>query len=719
VTTQQPVQPPSPWIRVVAALGAVAVVGASIVLSNSTPAAAAGLEAFASCDDLRAHLETATAELDAPTTTMQAADVPSERAAAYGAESADGDQSGGTNTQVAGIDELDIVEVLTDGRVLAARQDRIALIDASGTQILASLDTTWPTQITFDDERATLWAVGSDGQTTTLTRAVVDGDSFTAVSHWELAGRLVDLRRDGGRVHLVAVDDDFGIMPMAVEDLGGTRIEGQTTVPGAQATLPFAGTSPVACDQVLHSPLPGGPATTLVASFDATGELAPVAATEIVGAGDNVLVTDTALYVSTPSFDGNEQVTGIHRFSLDGLTHTGSGSVTGRLLNQFSLDEHAGHLRAAVTVGDGMFVRGPIPVEGDFGVATGGAATQDQASAAATAPPEPPVTETTVPEPPTTEPTPTTGPTTTTEPTTTTTIEPTTTTAEPTTTTVEPTTTIAPPVVDPNGALNEIVTFDLDGTLDIVGRSPRFGHAGETLQGIRFDGDIAYAVTFLQTDPLYVIDLSQPTSPVVLGQIEIPGFSAYLHPISATQVIGFGPGGDGQILARLFDITDPSAPQLLDTTGIGEDSPIVYDHHALRSDGDRLLVASNRYISVPPARCSSVTGTDADLNELYRQMDDLYRQLAEQQSQPPDAVPPEIQALQTRIDALAECLYPSSYPQAQIVVLTPSGASLQARSIGTDASDAQRILPVGDGYLVVGSELTRVDGNGATQTVLT
>lgn len=59
-----------------------------------------------------------------------------------------------------------------------------------------------------------------------------------------------------------------------------------------------------------------------------------------------------------------------------------------------------------------------------------------------------------------------------------------------------------PPITVPGAPLNEIVTFDLDGALDVVGRSARFGHPGETLQGIRFDGDIAYAVTFLQTDPL-------------------------------------------------------------------------------------------------------------------------------------------------------------------------------------------------------------------------
>jgi hypothetical protein len=52
------------------------------------------------------------------------------------------------------------------------------------------------------------------------------------------------------------------------------------------------------------------------------------------------------------------------------------------------------------------------------------------------------------------------------------------------------------------------------------------------------------------------------------------------------------------------------------------------------------------------------------------------------------------------------------------VLLTPDGSSLQVRTIQTDASDAQRILPLTDGYLVVGSELTKVDTSGAVQTIL-
>jgi uncharacterized secreted protein with C-terminal beta-propeller domain len=658
---------------VLAAAGAATLIGASIVLSTS-PVAAEGLEAFESCDDLQAHLDTAARDLTfggddsvgggAPATSFAEAAAP--LAPTGGDRTAAQDGGGGTNTQVEGIDELDIVEVLGDGRMLAAREDRIVLIDAAGERIVATLDVQGPSQLTFDDERATLWAVSSDGRSTTLTRSVLDGSTFTGTSTWTVEGRLVDLRRNADRVHLVAVDDDLQYL----EDTG---VGGD---PAVDAALPFAGTSPVPCDQVLHSPLPGGPATTLVASFSATGELAPVAATEVVGAGDNVLVTDTALYVSTPSFDAEQVVTGIHRFDLGDLRLTGSGSVEGRLLNQFSLDEHDGHLRAAVTIGDGGFIGRPMPVEGDGGI--GVAEPADTVSEEAPVPPDAAVVDEPVPEP--------------------------------------PPTVIEEPVPAPTAPLNEVVTFDLDGSLDIVGRSARFGHPGETLHGIRFAGDIAYAVTFLQTDPLYVIDLSEAAFPRVLGEIEIPGFSAYLHPISDTQVIGFGPDGEGRTVARLFDISDPTAPQLLDTVTIAADSPITYDHHALRADGERLLIAANDYVSQRPDRCGPIEADQAELDDLYRQLEEQYRTLEGEKAV--EEIPPAIRALEERIGPLSECVYPGAFPQARIVTLTPAGGSLGLASVETGASDAQRVLPLGDGYLIVGTEITRVDLAGDTQGIL-
>lgn len=84
----------------------------------------------------------------------------------------------------------------------------------------------------------------------------------------------------------------------------------------------------------------------------------------MVGAGSLAHVTAGAAYVATPTWDEStgDQSTGLHRFDLATLTHTGSGLVAGSLLNDFSLSEHDGFLRVAVTVGNGGFGR-PIPLE--------------------------------------------------------------------------------------------------------------------------------------------------------------------------------------------------------------------------------------------------------------------------------------------------------------------------------------------------------------------
>ncbi|MGV3758071.1 MAG: beta-propeller domain-containing protein [Actinomycetota bacterium] len=716
---------PSPGLRVLAAAGAVVLLAGAIVLSHSDEASAAGLEAFGSCAELEQHLSDAADRSFAGDGFAVEEDMAASGDAASGApttaagEMEAAGRDDGTNVQVVGVDELDVVELLADGRSLVARQDEVLLVAADGRSVLDRLAVAPGPQLTFDDERGVLWVVGAqDWQATTLLRVTVSDDAFGAPATWSVAGRLVDLRRAGATVHLVAVDDDVVPLPEPLP------VEPGAASPGAaeDAALPFAGTSPVPCDEVLHSPLPGGPATTLVTRFTAEGELAPTAATEIVGAGDNVLVTDTAVYVSTPVFDGDRSLTGIHRFDAGSLALTGSGSVEGRLLNQFALDEHAGHLRAAVTIGDGFFVGGPMPVD-DVVVdvaeeravdAEGGQAGGDAEELSIAGAPAQDTTETTAP----TEPDPTEPTTSTTEPTTSTTEASTTTTTAPTTTTEATTTTDAPPTIPPQpDALNEIVVFDLEGSLDVVGRSPRFGHPGETLHGIRFAGEVAYAVTFLQTDPFYVVDLSDPLAPAVLGELEIPGFSAYLHPISPTEVVGFGPGPEGGVLARLFDVSDPATPRLLDTVRIADDSPVVYDHHALRADGGRLLVAANDWVGEPPARCADVTVSEADLDRLWRQLDTAYAELEREGG---GALPPEIAELERQVSALTECVYPNGSPRARIVTLDPGAGRLGVTTTRTDASEAQRILPLDDGaYLVVGQDVTRVSASGSIEATLT
>lgn len=104
-----------------------------------------------------------------------------------------------------------------------------------------------------------------------------------------------------------------------------------------------------------------------------------------------------------------------------------------------------------------------------------------------------------------------------------------------------------------------------DGALTPVGAVSGLGR-GQTIHSVRFLGDVGYVVTFEQTDPLYTIDLSDPTAPRVAGELEIPGYSAYLHPIGDGRLIGVGQDAteDGQLLGTqvaLFDVRDPGAPR--------------------------------------------------------------------------------------------------------------------------------------------------------------
>ncbi|CAA0078828.1 Uncharacterised protein [BD1-7 clade bacterium] len=95
----------------------------------------------------------------------------------------------------------------------------------------------------------------------------------------------------------------------------------------------------------------------------------------------------------------------------------------------------------------------------------------------------------------------------------------------------------------------------------------RIGKPNERIQGIRFAGDRAYVVTFERSDPLYVLDLKDPASPFVAGELEIPGFSSYLYPVDEDWLIGFGSTDQfsSGFKISLYDIRDYTAPKEIQT----------------------------------------------------------------------------------------------------------------------------------------------------------
>ena len=115
---------------------------------------------------------------------------------------------------------------------------------------------------------------------------------------------------------------------------------------------------------------------------------------------------------------------------------------------------------------------------------------------------------------------------------------------------------------------------------------------GERIHSVRFIGDRGYVSTFRQVDPLFVIDLSRPTVPRVVGQLKIPGFSSYLHPLDDGRLLGIGRDVDpvtGEVLGlqlSIFDVSDAANPLRTATytfpgNGWGSWSAALWDHHAL------------------------------------------------------------------------------------------------------------------------------------------
>ncbi|NND91492.1 MAG: hypothetical protein HKN42_11575 [Granulosicoccus sp.] len=152
--------------------------------------------------------------------------------------------------------------------------------------------------------------------------------------------------------------------------------------------------------------------------------------------------------------------------------------------------------------------------------------------------------------------------------------------------------------------LLSVLKADGSGALVTVSSLPNenqpgfIGKPGEQLYASRFLGDRAYLVTFRQTDPLYVIDLADPARPFIAGELQIEGYSDYLHPIGPDTLLGIGKDavpapdsiGDGRgalvqgVKLSLFDVSDASSPREIQSVLIGQrgtDARALSDHRAI------------------------------------------------------------------------------------------------------------------------------------------
>ena len=433
--------------------------------------------------------------------------------------------SSGTNVQEVGVDEADIVKT-AGSRIFAVAGSRLHAVHADGPRLIGSLE---------------LPGYGHE--------LLLRGNRLLAISHDAPAGvgpqPLLETRiiADPGVTVLTEVDvsDPAAMRVVRTERIRGVHVSSRLTGRTARVvvwTRPRAVSEPVLrpavrgwlprralrrrgvgkpsfrraapCRRVFRPARFSGTDVLTVLTVDLEKGLPAVDSDAIMSGGQVVYASERSLYVATQSWTAlpaspgaeppDRSFTTVHRFDTrdpDSTAYRASGEVPGYLLNQFSLSEHGGVLRAATT---------------DEPVWWGGGVRGESQS-------------------------------------------------------------------------HVTVLDERDGALRQIGQVSGLGR-GERIFAVRFIGPAGYVVTFRQVDPLYVVDLEQPSRPVVRGELKIRGYSAYLHPVGPGLLLGVGQdatdaGAQLGTQLSLFDVSDPSAPRRLHQVAVADaSSQAEFDHHA-------------------------------------------------------------------------------------------------------------------------------------------
>lgn len=171
---------------------------------------------------------------------------------------------------------------------------------------------------------------------------------------------------------------------------------------------------------------------------------------------------------------------------------------------------------------------------------------------------------------------------------------------------------------------NRVYVLDLD--LNEVGSVKGFGE-DENIKSVSFSGDMAYVVTYRQIDPLFSIDLSDPTSPVILDELELPGYSTYMQQWGDGQLLGFGVADDNGISNGvklvMFDNSDPNELRQMGSVeilGSEDETSWISVYSEAQWERKALMIAPEKnLIAVPICRNEYNYGSDSsyDRNEYY------------------------------------------------------------------------------------------------------
>ena len=476
--------------------------------------------------------------------------------AAEDALQAGGDESaseGGfstTNLQEAGVDESDVFK--SDGtNFYIAKERTVRIVRANPVDELAevgeieldvyvealylldstviALGTQWGPLYGADGPELMMWPpyyLGSDVFVYQID--VSDPTQPAIVGQLELDGTLVSSRLTNERLIVVLT-----IRPDLPESPSAATI-GEMTLDEVLPKMRRAGgggdeeDEQVPWNRWLRPAAPDGYNMTAVVTLDASDVETVVDSVAVLANAGTIYASTEALYITDAEYDPSEDLreqTAIHKFAFgeDGAArYVASGKVPGRLHSQFSLGEHEGYLRVATHVNAGFRWWDDVVFADGVGV---GVAVADSGQDAPVSSAGDELTQD----------------------------------------------------VDP--PYNAVYVLNEDGAaLEVVGTVTGIA-PNEQIYAARFMGDHGFLVTFERIDPLFVLDLSDPQDPHVMGELEIPGFSDYLHPLGEHHLVGVGrstaelPWGGtvpSALQLSLFDVSDWTNPTLVEQISVGD-----------------------------------------------------------------------------------------------------------------------------------------------------
>ncbi len=470
------------------------------------------------------------------------------------------ESASGTNNQVVGVDEADIVK--TDGRyVYFSMNGALRIVEALNPKVLSVTRMAGDVREMFiEGDRAVVYTASGargrpctyaydcqfagDGTATRITVFDISNRSAPKqLRQIDFSGSLMAARRIGKTIHTVVADNDaqtanYNTWPDDLETCGTKeevvrkkfaqlKIENERKIRGNVwfPTIKEGSQEKPMCGGLLETGVKDGQAFTTISSFDMFDDKTPPVTATIQSRPGAVFASTNTLYMSVvhqknaakgrwysfyPTVD---EVSEIHAFRIGespaATKYMGSGVVPGHVLNQFAMDEWYGYLRVATT-------RGRVP--------------------------------------------------------------------------------------DPKvHSVLSILAPGQNGNLVRVGAIDNIA-PGEDIRAVRFDEDRGYVVTFKKTDPLFVMDLYDPAKPAILGELKIPGFSTYIHRIDPDHLlsIGFDANDHGDfayfdgVILQMFDVSKPTDPQLIHKEKIGtrgSSSEAATNHLAFNYFADRNLLA--------------------------------------------------------------------------------------------------------------------------------